>query len=147
MFGYDSAFIGGTLALPSFKQAFGLTGNKKAATTLSSNIVSTFQAGAILGALLGYPVADKLGRKINLLLSGLVLAIGAIIQTTSFGHLGMMYGGRILTGVGVGASSMIVPIYIAESSPPTIRGRLIGIFEIFLQIGMYKALPQHTRVD
>lgn len=36
-------------------------------------------------------------------------------------------------GLAVGASSMIVPIYISESSPPAIRGRMIGIFEIFLQ--------------
>ena len=38
-----------------------------------------------------------------------------------------------LAGLGVGASSLIIPVYISESSPPAIRGRLIGIFEILLQ--------------
>ena len=37
------------------------------------------------------------------------------------------------SGLGVGASSLIIPVYISESSPPAIRGRLIGIFEILLQ--------------
>lgn len=43
------------------------------------------------------------------------------------------YGGRVLTGLGVGSSSLVVPLYISECSPPALRGRLIGIFEIMLQ--------------
>lgn len=137
MFGYDMSFIGSTLALPSFQEAFGLDGPAK--TELSSNITSTFQAGAFFGAMLGFAVAETLGRKWNLISSGVVFGIGAAMQTESKGSLGLMYGGRALTGIGVGASSLIVPIYIAESSPPTIRGRLIGIFEIMLQVGQYNA--------
>lgn len=45
-------------------------------------------------------------------------------------------GGRALTGVGIGASSVMIPIYIAECSPPLIRGRLVGIFEIMLQTAL-----------
>lgn len=54
MIGYDSAFIGGTLALPSFKDEFGL--DKESASALaftSANIVSTYQAGCFFGALIG----------------------------------------------------------------------------------------------
>jgi MFS family permease len=39
-----------------------------------------------------------------------------------------------ILGLGVGASSLIIPVYISESSPPAIRGRLIGIFEVMLQL-------------
>lgn len=46
-----------------------------------------------------------------------------------FGRLSLTY----FAGLGVGASSLIIPVYISESSPPAIRGRLIGIFEILLQ--------------
>lgn len=49
--------------------------------------------------------------------------------------LGLIYGGRVLAGIGVGGASMIVPIYIAELSPPAIRGRLVGIYELGWQIG------------
>lgn len=49
--------------------------------------------------------------------------------------LGLILGGRVLAGIGVGACSMIVPIYISEISPPAVRGRLVGIYELGWQIG------------
>lgn len=47
----------------------------------------------------------------------------------------MIYGGRAVAGLGIGASSMVVPVYISETAPPSIRGRLVGIFEIASQGG------------
>jgi len=46
-----------------------------------------------------------------------------------------IYAGRVLAGLGVGGTSMITPIYIAELAPPAIRGRLVGIYELGWQIG------------
>lgn len=133
MFGYDSAFIGGTLSLPSFKSKFGL--DSAAATALSANIVGCFQAGCFAGSLLGFPISERFGRRVDLMVAGLVFLIGAALQTGCTGQIGMMYAGRALTGIGVGASAMVVPIYIAELAPHTIRGRLIGVFEVALQVG------------
>lgn len=135
MFGYDSAFIGGTMSLPSFKERFGLADAEGSAlASLRSNIVSTFQAGCFFGVLACYPTLERLGMKWTLVLCGLIFNIGAIMQTVATGQLGLIYAGRALTGLGVGSSSLIIPVYISESSPPAIRGRLIGIFEILLQI-------------
>lgn len=143
MFGYDQSFIGGTMSLKSFQTSFRL--DKKNKTTLSSHITSTFQGGAFFGAMLGYAVSEWLGRRWNLMNSGVIFLLGALLQTFSHGNLGMMYAGRALTGAGVGASSLTVPIYIAESSPHTVRGRLIGIFEVVLQtasvIGFWYVTP------
>ncbi|KAF4544943.1 Sugar/inositol transporter [Lasiodiplodia theobromae] len=133
MYGYDSAFIGGTLELPSFKAAYGLT-DEASSTSLDSNIVSTFQAGAFFGAIGGFFIAESLGRKMVILTSGVVFSIGVVLQM--LGILGALYGGRVLTGLGVGASSMIIPIYISECAPAAIRGRLVGMFEIMLQIAL-----------
>lgn len=133
MFGYDSAFIGGAITLPSFETRYGLataSGDRLAA--LKSNIVSTFQAGCFFGAILCYPLSERLGRKIPLLVCGVLFNIGVIMQLASTG-LGLIYTGRAFTGLAVGASSLIVPQYISECSPPAIRGRLIGLFEIVLQ--------------
>lgn len=81
MYGYDSAFIGGTLGLPSFQRAFGLE-NRDAdeLASLSSNIVSTFQAGAFFGCIIGFFSAEKFGRKLVIMASAMVFSVGVIIQ-------------------------------------------------------------------
>ena len=99
MFGYDSAFIGGALTLPSFQTKFGLaTASGNQLSSLKANIVSTFQAGCFFGAILCYPLSEKLGRRIPLMLCGLIFNIGVILQLASSGHLGLIYTGRAFTG-------------------------------------------------
>lgn len=135
MYGYDSAFIGGTLSLPSFKHAFGLdTVSSTELTALSSNIVSTFQGGAFFGCIFGFFTAEHFGRKPIIMASGVVFIIGVSMQM--IGTIGLLYAGRALTGLAIGASSTLLPIYIAECSPALIRGRLVGIFEIMLQVAL-----------
>lgn len=135
MYGYDSAFIGSTLTLPSFERAFGLDkAGSESEANLSSNIVSTFQGGAFFGSIFAFFLAERFGRKPTMLIAGVVFAIGVILQL--IGRIGLLYAGRALTGLGVGSSAMILPIYIAESSPAKIRGRLVGIFEVMLQIAL-----------
>lgn len=157
MFGYDSAFIGGTMSLPSFQQRFGLAdADESALPALRANIVSTFQAGCFFGVLFCYPTVERLGMKWTLVICGAIFNIGAILQTASTGALGMIYAGRALTGkidcslsgfvlltflsgLGVGASSLIIPVYISESSPPAIRGRLIGTAHMNALSDLYQA--------
>jgi MFS family permease len=135
MYGYDSAFIGTTLTLPSFERAFGLDKpGGESVDNLSSNIVSTFQGGAFFGSLFGFFLAERFGRKPTMLVAGFLFSIGVALQMV--GHIGLLYGGRVLTGLGVGGSAMILPIYIAECAPAAIRGRLVGIFEVMLQIAL-----------
>ncbi|KAF2645786.1 general substrate transporter [Massarina eburnea CBS 473.64] len=135
MYGYDSAFIGGTLALPSFKRRFGLDKVSTAElTNLSSNIVSTFQAGAFFGAIIGFFVAERWGRKPVILGGGTVFMIG--VGFMLHGTLEVLYAGRALTGLAIGATSTMVPVYISECSPALIRGRLVGVFEIMLQTAL-----------
>lgn len=135
MYGYDSAFIGGTLNLPSFQRKFGLDSASPAAKAdLSSNIVSTFQGGAFFGCAMAFFFAERFGRRPLLILSAVVFSVGAALQLA--GLLGTLYAGRALTGWGVGASAMILPIYISECSPALIRGRLVGCFEIMLQAAL-----------
>lgn len=135
MYGYDSAFIGGTLNLPSFQRTFGLAdADPSAKASLSSNIVSTFQGGAFFGCAMGFFFAERFGRRPLLIFSAIIFSLGAVLQM--IGRLDCLYGGRALTGWGVGASAMILPIYVSECSPALIRGRLVGTFEIMLQIAL-----------
>lgn len=98
MYGYDSAFVGGTLELPSFKSSYRLDGSNS--TALSSNVVSMFQAGAFFGAIFGFFFAEYFGRKPVILVSGVIFAVGSALQLV--GHIAELYAGRVLTGLGVG---------------------------------------------
>ena len=136
--GYDSAFIGTTLALPSFVEEFEFA--KMSASHLAlikANIVSVYQAGAFFGSLFAYVSAFFLGRKNSLYVFALVFMVGAgmMLGASAERGLGLILGGRVLAGIGVGGCSMIVPIYISELSPPAVRGRLVGIYELGWQIG------------
>lgn len=124
------------MALDSFRRDFGLADvTKTARDTLQGNIVSTFQAGCFFGALLTFPLAEKIGRKRAIMWSSLVFCVGGTLMTAANGKIAMIVAGRAVAGLGIGAVSLIVPVYIAETSPPSIRGRLVGIFEIASQGG------------
>jgi MFS family permease len=89
MYGYDSAFIGGTINLPSFQRAFGLAeSSADEVAALSSNIVSTFQAGAFFGCIVGFFSAERFGRKLVILGSAVVFCAGVILQM--IGNLGLL---------------------------------------------------------
>jgi len=104
---------------------------------VEANIVSIYQAGAFFGALFAYVSAFYIGRKKSLWIWTTIFIIGAGIMLGANGKrgLGLIYGGRVLAGMGVGGCSMIVPIYISELSPPAVRGRLVGIYELGWQVG------------
>jgi len=91
---------------------------------VKANIVSIYQAAAFFGSLFAYGSAFYLGRKFSLILWSLVFITGAAIMLGANGErgLGLIYGGRVLCGLGVGGTSNVVPIYISELAPPAIRG-------------------------
>lgn len=135
MIGYDSAFIGTTLSLQSFKDEFNW--ESLDSDLVSANIVSLYQAGAFFGALFAYPTGHFFGRRWGLMASALVFFLGAGLMLGANGDrgLGLIYGGRVLAGIGVGAGSNLCPIYISEMAPPAIRGRLVGVYELGWQLG------------
>ncbi|KAK5635582.1 hypothetical protein RRF57_011294 [Xylaria bambusicola] len=138
MIGYDSAFIGTTLALPGFIDEFRFDQlESKEKNLISANIVSLYQAGAFFGSFFAYASTHYLGRRKSLFVAsaGFILGAGLMLGANGQRGLGLIYGGRVLAGIGVGACSMIVPIYISELSPPAIRGRLVGLYELGWQVG------------
>lgn len=137
MIGYDSAFIGTTLALPSFVKEFFQNDSPESVALLKQNIVSVYQAGAFFGSLAAYVSSYFWGRRKSLFLFTLVFILGAGLMLGANGDrgTGLIVGGRVLAGFGVGGCSNMVPIYISELAPPAIRGRLVGIYELGWQIG------------
>lgn len=123
------------MALDSFRRDFDLLDvSDTERDTLQGNIVSTFQAGCFFGSLATFPLAEKIGRKKAIFTATVFFLVGAVLMTASHGFLPMLILGRAIAGLGIGAASLTVPVYIAETAPPSIRGRLIGIFEVRVQV-------------
>lgn len=80
---------------------------------------------------------SRFGRKPLNIAFAVLFILGSIIQ--SIAGMGgsnpnaMMLGGRFLNGVSVGGSNTLAPFLVSEMSPPTIRGRLVGMYEIGVQ--------------
>lgn len=111
MIGYDSAFIGTTLALPSFVQEFSFdTMDPDALALTKANIVSVYQAGAFFGSFGAYVSSYYLGRRKSLLIwvTVFILGAGLMLGANSERGLGLIIGGRVLAGLGVGAASNMV---------------------------------------
>ena len=88
-----------------------------------------YTLGGLLGALSAAPLADKLGRRRAMQLTSIFFIIGPVFEALS-PNIGVMAAGRLLSGVGAGASVVIVPIYISEIAPPAQK----GFFGAFTQI-------------
>jgi SP family sugar:H+ symporter-like MFS transporter len=79
-----------------------------------------------MGALTAGPVADRIGRKLSISLWGFVLHIGIIVQISAMQpKWWQVVIGRWIAGLGVGAFSLLVPLYMGESAPRQIRGALV----------------------
>ena len=101
--GYDGGFIGGTVALDSFKNEFGL--DKSAHSSfIISNVISVFHAGCFFGALFSYPFSFYLGRRIPLIFAAFLITAGSgiMLAANSSVGLGPIYAGRVMAGVAVG---------------------------------------------
>jgi MFS family permease len=135
LFGYDSGIVGGVLTLASFVQDFRYS--KAHATRVNSLAVGLQQAGAFVSCLLVWPVADKLGRKKTLMLSSAIFCIGVVIETINTHSMGAFYVGRVVAGVGLGAATVVVPMFSSEMAPKELRGQIGSFFQWFYTFGIY----------
>lgn len=106
---------------------------------LTEDQCSWFSALLNLGAILGGPLAgflvEKMGRKTTVMLTALPYVFGWLLIAAS-GHPYVIYIGRTLTGLGVGMTSLCVPLYLAEVAPKEKRGALGSGYQIGSTIGI-----------
>jgi MFS family permease len=98
----------------------------KPSELLQGGINGALSAGCFVGALFaGFP-ADKFSRKYTLIGASFLFIIGSVFQAASNG-VALLCVGRVLNGISVGITSMVVPLYQSEIAPKEIRGRIVAV--------------------
>ena len=130
LFGFDTAVISGTISMVESQ------------FVLDKIAVGWFGSSALIGAIMGSLIAgvlgDRYGRKPVLIISAILFflsAVGSAISPT----FNLLIPARLTGGLGIGMASVLAPLYISEFSPPKIRGRLVGLYQMSIVIGILLA--------
>lgn len=127
MFGYDSGVINGTQE--GLEKAFNLS---KLGTGLN---VGAILIGCAIGAFLAGRLADLLGRRAVMMIAAGLFILSAL-GAGAAGSSELFILARIIGGLGVGAASVLAPVYISEVVPAEIRGRLSSIQQVMIITGL-----------
>lgn len=101
-------------------------------------VSSMYTLGGLIGALSAGPSAGRYGRRMTMQLTTIFFAIGPVFEALS-PNIGTMAFGRLLSGLGAGASVVVVPIYISEISPPAEKGFFGSFTQIMCNVGILVA--------
>jgi len=127
LFGYDTGII--SAALLQITKEFQLS------TAVQEIVTASIVAGALAGCVCAGPLSDLNGRRRTVMLAAAVF-IGGTIIAASAQAIWLLTIGRFVLGLAIGASTQIVPIYIAEIAPAARRGRLVVLFQLAIIFGL-----------
>ena len=131
LFGYDWVVIGG--AKPFYEAYFNITDPAMSGWAMSSALV-----GCVVGAMISGYMSDGLGRKRTLIIAAILFTVSAW-GTGWYDDFSPFVIYRIIGGVGIGIASGISPVYIAEISPASCRGKMVAINQFTIVIGILAA--------
>jgi sugar porter (SP) family MFS transporter len=133
LFGYDTGVISGAQLF--LKDDLG-------PSTLSSfeqgAVVSGLLLGAAVGAISGGRLANRYGRRPTLIATAVLFIAGILVVVASQAVVPLV-AGRFVIGLGVGAASMTVPLYLSEIAPPASRGRIVSLNQLMIVTGIVTA--------
>jgi len=127
LFGYDTAVISGVV--PFITTKFSLTEG------LVGYAVGSAIVGCIIGSILAGPISDSLGRKKVLIFTAVLFAVSSIGVALA-ANLTEFVLFRVVGGIGIGAASMLSPLYISEVAPAKMRGKLVSVYQLAIVIGI-----------
>ena len=131
LFGFDSAVINGALE--------GLRAGFHSTTVGTGFAVASILLGCAVGALIAGRLADVIGRRATMLASAALFAVTAVASALAPTE-NLFSIVRLLSGIGVGAASVVCPAYIAEISPERLRGRIASLQQLGIVLGIFAAL-------
>jgi sugar porter (SP) family MFS transporter len=127
LYGYDMGII--AAALIFVKRSFDLS------TKMEEWVVSIVLVGAMIGALVGGAVSDRIGRRATLVWAGIIFIAGSVVAPLA-PNVGVLIVARFVIGLGIGFTSVTAPVYVSELAPPQSRGMMIGLYQFALTIGI-----------
>ena len=130
LFGFDSGVVNGTVK--ALAAAFG---TQAAATGFA---VASVLLGCALGAFGAGTLANRIGRRPTMLLTAALFLVSAFISGAA-SSVGIFIASRIVGGIGIGAASVLAPMYIAEVAPAHLRGRLASLQQLAIVVGLFCA--------
>jgi len=130
LFGFDTAVIAGVTH--SLQLQYALTAGQEGFT------VAIALYGTVVGAIFSGPLGQRIGSRTALRIMGLLYVISALGCALAL-NWPMFLVFRFLGGLGIGGSSVLGPVYIAELAPAKWRGRLVGLFQINIVVGILLA--------
>lgn len=133
VYGYNQGMFGQILSMHSFGETIAYESISN--TTTRGLLTAILELGAWVGSLANGYVADKLGRKLSVDIAVVIFCAGVIVQACAK-NKDYILGGRFVTGIGVGALSMLVPLYNAELAPPEIRGGMVVLQQLSITFGI-----------
>lgn len=130
LFGYQTAIIAGALSFLQKQFSLSVAGEGLA--------VSMILIGALFGSLFGGTLADRWGRRYMMILSAAFFLLGTLLVVMA-NAFDMFLCGRAMTGVAVGVTGSVAPMYIAEVSPKQQRGAFVSSYQLAITVGILVA--------
>ena len=137
LFGFDTAVISGTTH--QLTQVFGLSAGALGLT------VSIALWGTVIGAIGAGPLGQKIGGREALRIMALLYVVSALGCALAWNWPSLLCF-RLIGGLGIGGSSVLGPVYLAELAPARLRGRLVGLFQINIVAGILLAYASNYAV-
>ncbi len=130
LFGFDTAVIAGT--------TYALKGHFLLSPFQLGFTVSIALWGTVLGAMCAGAIGQRIGSRATLRIMAVLYVLSALGCALAWSWPVFLIA-RFLGGLGIGGSSVLGPVYIAELAPPNYRGRLVGLFQINIVVGILLA--------
>lgn len=128
LFGYDTGIIG--VANIYIEKEWGLS------VFIVAIVVAITVLGAFIGSLIASPISDKWGRKVPLYIADVLFIIGSITMALA-PNVWVLILGRFIIGICVGIYMMLVPAYLSEMVPSSIRGGVVAMAIVFVTGGQF----------
>ncbi|QRP44732.1 sugar porter family MFS transporter [Amycolatopsis sp. FDAARGOS 1241] len=130
LFGYDTGIIG--TAMLSIKKEFPLT------PATQGLVVSSLLLGAAIGVGFAGRLSDRHGRRPTLLLVGAIFGVGGLVAALA-PSVAILVLGRLIMGLGVGSSAVVVSVYLIEIAPTRHRGKIGALGQMMVVLGIMLA--------